>query len=743
MKRLNLDLSQKYSAIDGGEFEEPGTAIDIRSVFRAIWVNRWTIVLVTFCATVLGFLATMNIEPTYRASAKVMFDSQLREIAASDRMAPAITAEEDIQNEVQVLRSTSLLNRVIDDLELAEMPEFNPELGEPDFSLLKAALSFLGNRDESAEKLRAEIPDLQRRIVAMNVAQGLQLTPIPSSRVIEISFVSSDRSTSALVANAFATRYIHDKVEARLSTTRAATDWLAGRVDELRVRVQEAEQSVASARSSQSDQAGQSLEITRQQLEALIDTSSDIESAARAARADYERLRKALADGADLGTVPEFRDSELLTNFAMQEMNLRAQFASLSGKLPSDHYSILEIEDSLRNLDVIQQEEAARIVQASRARWESLQDQTRRIQSEIRALDRKVLQQAQDELNIRQLEREADASRRVYETFLERLNAASEQVKLESADARILSFAEPPLDTYSQPKKYAFAVTFIAGILASFLLIYLRDRLRNTFRSPDEVKRITGTGVLGMTPMLDGLERPDRIFRDFAEHPKSHLAEAVHGLRTGVLLNSRSKPPQVVLFTSSNPGEGKSILAALTALSAFRIDPKTVIVDCDLRQPQVHKIVGEGSERQNIISVIDGTTPLDEAIRQEPATGLHVLAGNLDHSQSGASAVDLLSSDGFATLIATLRDRYDLVILDAPPALLAVDAKILGEHADAIVYVVKWHATSRDAVLTGLRGFPDIGAPVSGVVLSMVKPMTPGRGRAGQYPFVDYDGVHG
>lgn len=214
-------------------------------------------------------------------------------------------------------------------------------------------------------------------------------------------------------------------------------------------------------------------------------------------------------------------------------------------------------------------------------------------------------------------------------------------------------------------------------------------------------------------------------------------------MRTSIMLNSGTKSPRVVLFTSTYQGEGKSMLAALTALSAFRINAKTVIVDCDLRQPQIHKVVGEGSDKQNIVSVIDGKVPLEKAIRREPATGLHVLAGTLDHAQSSASPVDILSSRSFAYLINTLRDSYDLVILDAPPALLAVDAKALSEYADSIVYVVKWHKTSRDAVLAGLRGFEAIGAPLAGVVLSMVKRMTSGGRRVDRYPFADYETLHG
>lgn len=717
MRTRHSSLIPEYPIASAARQTEQEMAIDIRSLFLTIWDGRWTIILITAAATVLGVFFSSRIEPTYKASAKVMFDPQLREIAAGDNVS-RVGGEDGLQNEIQVLRSTALLNRVVEELELYTYPEFNPALDQPDPANSKPLFDFFPSGDPRPKALDAGIPDLQRRIVAMNVSAGLQLAPIPLSRVIEISYISYDPVTSALVANAFARQYIHDQLHVRLSTTRAATDWLAGRVDELQGRVQKAEKAVAVAQSAQSLEAGQSLPITKQELEALIGTYSETKNAARSALADYERLKAALKNKTDPGSVPEFRAFEPLASLLARENELRIQHANLVDALPPDHFAIPEIEASLRQLDEQQEQEAVRIVEIARTRWDSLNRQTDMIQSAIRDLDRKVLQQSQDQLAIRQLEREAEASRTVYETFIRRLNEASEQVTLESADARILTLAEPPLEAFSQPKKYALTISILGGILISMVLVFLRERLNNTFRSADEIIKITGMNLLGTMPVLGG-GKPAEVFRKFATQPNSHTAEAIHGLRTSILLTRDAKPPKVVLFTSSYPDEGKSMLAALTALTSFRINKKTVIVDCDMRRPKLYQILGDALDKQNIVSVLNGTIALDKAIRKDPATGLHVLAANADQIRYDGSAVDILSSPGFSQLIDILRNAYDLVILDSPPSLLAVDTKILSKYVDTVVYVAKWNKTSRDAVLTGLQDLEATGAPVAGVVLSM------------------------
>lgn len=736
MRNRHASLIPRYPVANAARQADQEMAIDLRALVLALWNGRWIILLITAAAAALGMFFSSKIEPTYKASAKVMFDPQLREIAAGDRVSSAGAGEDGLQNEIQVLRSTALLNRVVEELELHLYPEFNPALDLPEQGGQTPLLDFFPSAGGEEEPFDDGIEDLERRIVALNVSEGLRLAPIPASRVIEISFVSADPVTAAEVANAFARQYIHDQLHVRLSTTRAATDWLAGRVDELRDRVQRAEKAVAVAQSAQSLEAGQSLPITKRELEALIGTYSETKNAARAAQADYTRLQTALQSGTDPGSVPEFREAEPLAGLLARENELRIQQAGLAATLPPDHFALIEIATAISRLEAQQQQEAARIVEIARTRWQSLDRQTELIQTAIRDLDRKVLQQSQDELAIRQLEREAEASRSVYETFIRRLNEASEQVKLESADARILTLAEPPLDAFSEPKKYALTVSVLGGLLLSVVLVFLRERLNNTFRSAEEVLKYTGVEVLGTMPAPGG-GKPAEVLRSFATQPGSHLAEAVHGLRTSILLTREAPPPKVVLFTSSYPEEGKSLLAALTALASFRINKKTIIVDCDLRRPRLHQFLGEAQDRQNLVAVLEGSITLDKAIRKDPVTGLHVLAASAGQIRQDGSAVDVLSSPIFAKMIDILRSTYDLVILDSPPSLLAVDTRILSKHADSVVYVVKWNKTPRDAVLNGLQTLEAAGAPVAGVVLSMASNVQVTRYGAEQIPLAN------
>ncbi|MCV6592318.1 MAG: Wzz/FepE/Etk N-terminal domain-containing protein [Silicimonas sp.] len=714
------NLVSRYISSDDQISDEHEVSFDVRSLFRSLKEGRWILASTVLVATLLGLLASSRIEATYKASAKVMFDPQLREIAAGGLVNSFGLGEEGLQNEIQVLRSTTLVNKVIDALTLDTLAEFNPTLQQSEPSLLERLFNAPQIESDAESLPTSALPELERRIVADNVLDRLRLTPIQSSRVIDIGFIASDPETSARVANAFAEQYIQDQLDARISTTLAATGWLSSRVDEWQERLQADERAVEAARSMQSAEAGQSVDITQRQIDSLVDILTETQNEAHAARAGFERLRAALRDRVDFASVPEFRASILMVDLFARTGELEQQRANLVELLPEDHGSVVEIGRLLAQLDQQQLAEAEHIVEVARTEWQALEEQMLRIQSDIGELHQDMARQSQAQLAIRQLEREAEASRRQYESHLERLNTASEQVTLESADARILSFAEPPLSTFSQAKRRAIVIAIIAGIVLGTFLIFLRERLDNTIKTPDQLNRLTGREILGATPNLKGKPTSAQIFRTFAARRNSHYAETIRGLRTSILYSGGEQPPGVVMFTSSLPGEGKSLLATVMALASFRMNKKTIIVDCDLRRPKVGKILGIGADRVDLLSILDGTHKMGEAIRREPATGLHSLSTSADHTYSHSSAIDMISSPNFASAIMELRENYDLVVLDAPPSLLSADAKIISEQADAIVYVVRWNKTPAEAVLEGMRTLETIGAPVAGVVLSMV-----------------------
>ncbi|MGP1355872.1 GumC family protein [Roseicyclus sp.] len=729
--------------------------IDLRAILARLWRGKWIIAICVLFAGAFGYLTAAQYVPIYRAAAKVMFDAPGREIIDIGATAQVPTARNGLQDQIEVLRSTNLAEKVVDELGLVQNPEFNPRLRPVEVTLVDRARDVVEVPDWARDSLMdigvlsppppprpdpdpEEIAQLERRIVIENVLARLLIRPVPDSRVIEIGFVSQNPRTAAAVANAFAEQYIIDQLDARLDATRAATDWLSGRVDELRDRLQVAEEAVESARATQSFEAGQSLEITQQQLQALNATLSVARNETRTAEATYQRLNAALDDEAEYGAIPEFRSSPVINQFRTQRTELLAQRAGLLESVSEEHPAVQRVDTLLDQASRNMRDEAEQIVEAARLSWESLRQEEADIQADVRALETLALEQSRDQVTIRQLEREAEASRILYENFLARLQETSEQERLEEPDARILTRAEIPLSPQTQRQNRTVTVALIAGALAGMGLIFLLDKLNNTFRSAPQLEQMTGETVLGVLPMVGRRVRRKTVLQRFREKPKSSLAEAVRSLRTSILFSNVDTPPKVVMFTSSVPREGKSTTATLVALTSRQMGRSAVIVDCDLRLPALADLLGTTDERPGLLSAIEGTVPLEEAIHRDEESGLHVLMTKPSEPRSTVNAADILSSRRFDELIAELKATYDLVILDTPPTLAVADPRILSAHADVVVYVVRWDHTPRGAVLEGLKELRTINAPVAGVVLSLVN-----EAKASRYAYEGYSSYRG
>lgn len=351
----------------------------------------------------------------------------------------------------------------------------------------------------------------------------------------------------------------------------------------------------------------------------------------------------------------------------------------------------------------------------------------------MRDLERKALEQSKQAVAIRQLEREAQASRALYENFLARQKETSAQEDLQTPDARVLTPAEIPLIPLTTTVRRTQAMGLIAGALVGLGLILLLEKLNNSFRSSNQLEDLVGLPVLGSVPAIGRRLSRTMVVRRFLDKPKSSLAEAIRSLRTSILFSNVDNPPKVVLFTSALPREGKSTTALLMAMTSQQMGRSSIIVDCDLRLPALARVLETDDDKPGLLSLIEGSASLEDAITTDPETGTRVLMTKPSEPRSSVNAADLLSSKRFENLIKELSETYDRVILDAPPTLVVADARILSAYANAVVFVVRWDHTPHGAVLDGVKDLRSVNAPIAGTVLTLVN-----EKRAARYAYESY-----
>ncbi|MGH2991216.1 MAG: polysaccharide biosynthesis tyrosine autokinase, partial [Solirubrobacterales bacterium] len=353
------------------------------------------------------------------------------------------------------------------------------------------------------------------------------------------------------------------------------------------------------------------------------------------------------------------------------------------------------------------------------------------------ALDRlraEVGQANTDEVTLRALEREAEASRALLETFLARSKETGSQEDLQQADATVLSRAGVPQSpSYPRRKLLLIAAAGGAGFLGLMLALGV-EMLDHGFRSMEQIERQMGAPPLGLVPVIGGLAK---LRRDpdahILEKPGSAHAEAIRNLYTGLLLSGGEQPPKTVLVASALPKEGKTSIALSLAHMLASTGHSVVLVDCDLRRPAAHKSFGVHFQ-PGLVEVLLGKTSLEEVLATDPRSGARLVPAG----EPVPHPADLLGSPQMKRFLAGLAEGRDLVILDSPPVLAVSDARVLARMVDQTLFLVRWGNTRRERAITGWRQLAEAGGKVTGVALTLVDVR-----RHAQYGYSDSGAYYG
>lgn len=659
-------ISQKPSQVTQARQgpEDAGDTIDLSSLLGALWRGKFIIAAFMIATTLLaGFYAYAVAVPKFTSTAVVVLNSREEQVVDIESVVGGLGGgSEIIATEVEVLRSRSLLGKVVDRLDLMSDPEFNRSLVPPSTmdSLKQSIRSIFGASGGSGASSTPELQARRQREGTISQLLGsLNIRVVPQSLVFQIIVETTDPRKSALIADTIAELYIRDQLDAKFSATEQATSWLSSRVADLQIQLEEAEEKVKLFRANTdlvSTEALQGLEV---QLKEIRDRIANVVAARDTAETRLAEMQAAADDGTES---PDAEQARLRLQLDVTRMN--DQVASL----------------------------------------ESLRTQ----------LENQIDQQSSDLIELQQLTRESEANRLLYEYFLSRLKETSVQQGIQQADSRVLSEAVIPGGPSAPNKPLIMAAGMFVGLLLGMGLVLWREAARDTFRSAGDLERISGRPAMGQIPLIPTRKRKDAIAY-LRQKPTSAVAEAIRNLRTSVLLSNIDNPPKLIMVTSSLPGEGKTTVSIALAQNTASMGRKTLLIEGDVRR----RIFGEYfdvPEKKGLGSVLFESRSLAESVVQVPDHDFDVLLGD----KGQANPADLLSSNKFAALLQEARETYDQIVIDTPPVLVVPDARIVAQLADVVLFVVRWDKTLKAQVMAGLHEFDGVNRGVDGLVLNQI-----------------------
>lgn len=725
--------------------EEPG--IDIKDIIGIVKRRRWVIVSSVLLLTTLATLIGLQQTPHYTAKALVMIEPGENRVVNLESVVQGLgTDTATVDTQIKVLRSRGLIERVMTQQRLFADAEFNAVLRQDDRELqLTYAgpwdrfLAWLPNEWLIASGLAEEPLPVELSNDEVLVAQAaidafdsrLKVAQDGRSYVIAVQFTSVNPAKAARIANATADLYVKDQLDSKLAATSKASGWLGERLESLKEDVRLAEQAVEDYRVANDLVDARGISLYEQELAELNREVSTTRAELAEKRTRLQLIRAMRARGESLDSVAEVLSSIVIVNLRQQEAQLLRQESELRTYYGERHPRMQNLVAEKANLQAKIATEVDRIIKNSENELAVLSGRLASLEANVAELTGQTEQERQLYVRLRELQREADANRQLYETFLQRFKETREQQDIVEADSRVISRAAAPERPSTPGARLFAAVGFTASLMVGGLLALLLERLDNGIRSGRQVEDLLGLHALGLVPRLDKLKRNMKPHLYLIAKPLSAYTESLRAIYTSMQLSDVDNPPKVVLVTSSLPQEGKSTLALSLATFAARSDQKVLLMDLDLRHPSVHRDIGSKPE-VGFVEYMAGERTLDEVIMRDGDAGLDYLPIN----RQTANPTDLLSSRKMQQLLKELKHRYDFVVIDSAPLLGVTDSKIIARLADKVLFVTQWEKTPADTARNGLANLREVNASIAGSVLTQVdvkKHAYYGYGDVGQY----------
>ncbi len=658
--------------------------------------HQWLILSFMLAVVTLVAIATFRMQPVYVATARVEIDRENANILpfqGADSYDFMMDLENYIETQSKILTSETLArtSEAIASGSLANQKR-PPELAE-----------FLGS---------------------------LSVKRVPSSRLMDVSFESTDPQLAARIVNAHIASYIEQNFRSKYEATTQASTWLADQLSELKIRVQKSEDArIAYERQNQIWTLDDKQNITTQRLSDINKQLTDAQS---------ERMKKEslyqFAKAGNLDAVPEVQNNSALGDLFKKRSDAASQYTDALGQYGPNFPKVQRLQAQLREFDQTIEKEKQKILDVLESDYhEALQRETLLTQ----ALDQQKAETNQMagklvEYNI--LKREAEANKTLYEGLMTKLKETAISAGLRSSNIRVVDPAMIPSTPARPAKTRNLALAFLVGLVGGIGLALMREYLDNTVKTPDDVETLSRLPSLAVVPQFAGSKGSGKrhgILQGFSSNghdkriglvaqnlPKSQMSEAFRALRTSILLSQADHPPQVILVTSALPREGKTTAAANLAVTLAQLGDSTMLVDADLRKPGVGRLLNLAAGKYaGLTSYLAGVSSLDLVSVPHPAIP------NLVAIPTGPlppNPADLLSSHKLVEAIAELRTKFRFIVIDSPPVMAATDAVILSVQADGVLLVVRSGETPKEAFTRTRDLLNSVKCRILGVILNAV-----------------------
>ena len=735
-----------------------------RDIIAILQRHRKLILVCGMTALILGSMYIMFSAPRYTTTISILIDPRQNN-ALPQQLAGSTSFQESliIDSQIEVIKSTRLMDKVAKKAgiyEAAEAASKSP--------LTRLKESVFGVPAASTKALSASL-EQQRRLAQM--MSGVNVERVRNTYVIAISFTSGNPDRAAKIANLIAETYLDNELEAQYESSQRASVWLKSRLEGLQKELTTTEGAVESYKVENNIVQTQNYNlISDQQLSELNSNLIIARADTAQAKARYDNIQAIIESGN-----PETATSDVLANRVIGD--LRAKYIELSRmateilrKQGRDHMLYRNLLQQMQDIQNLIWGEYRRIAESYKNEMEIAQSKEKNLQQELDAVKGATAVTSRSQIGLRDMQRRADSTRNLYTKMLDKSNEEIERQSLPSVSARIISYATPPLSPSWPNKRFVLLSSLVVGLGVGVGLAFLREQFEKFIWKAEDLESAAHRTCLGMLPKiafdqekmvhftkrwsskeLSVTELPTRDFNKSAFEEITQMLDKQTGVVTEIMRNVQlatqfttdkmhASEAKVISFVSARPGEGKSITSCFLAKHLAKSGARVALIDCDFRRPslthwflpgattgfyELATRIGHEDEKaiaMDLASICRKTG--QENLFFIPAKGANTSIANLN----------LVGSGQMHALISYLKQIFDVVLIDLPPILNIVDARVIANSIDSFILLAHWGKTDRSVVSKALHRAPEVYKKTVGSLLTLVD-----TEKASRYGYYNYN----
>jgi capsular exopolysaccharide synthesis family protein len=662
------------------------------------------------------FLASYFSKPLYKSTIQIQIERENpNQITIEDLFGIQASDQEFLQTQYVLLKSRGLAARVIDDQKLLSDPEFYPP-----------------GIDGKSKK---EIEEIRNTYVPVVMA-GIQVEPVKTTSLVEISYIASSANLAAKIAEGVGDSYMRLTVENKIDTVHQAKEVLSrqiaqvkGDLDILRGQLQRYGESKDIVSVTDPNN------IIAQRLLKLNQDMTNAQNERRQKQSDYEAL---------LRTSPEAvaGDDDLVRNLTAQEANLQRDYNQKLSTFKPEHPAMLQLK---QNIDKTRQARQSALLDAYNKRREAARNavaaaagRENEMSGAFDASKREMQVQNASVTKYVDLRSEIDSKEQLLQQLTRKQSDTEVGAILRgstTSNVHWVDHAEVPKGRFNVTMKKNLQSAFPLGVLLGLAAIFFLEYMDRSIKTPEELERVTRYASLGVIPAASSVGRgygyryygsrsnlravdkepvePSKGI-DLLPHvdSRSPISEAYRAFRTSLLLASANSP-KVIVITSTFAREGKTTTAVNLATVLAQMGKPVLLLDADLRRPRLQKVF-KGKMNLGLVNYLATNIPLEDVIQETEVPHLSVvLSGPTPPNPS-----ELLASDRMKHLIHEVRSKFAYVIFDSPPVMAVTDSIVLAASADGVVLCVHGGQTPRDIVQRAAERLRQSNIPVLGAILN-------------------------